>query len=479
MVLPVLLVCFALRCCVVFAAEKEISIYPTIVQERTTTETLVLRLTDEITLNLQKSSVLADELLVVTSSRDGNEVDTVDTSAIQENLYHDPHHRSSLIVVQRDGTVQVEGVINSKLRIKPLPQAERSLQGQILHSVYEVQEIKDDIVKMEPRLKSSFWRNQYNYWTNYFSGRTTPKPRTQVEKFVVEVHVVSDKEHHKHFKTNAELIAYLAVMTNAVNLRYVDMSRPKITFKLVGITRNTDDAFAHTVYGTLEATRTLEGLVKYYKAGKIPGNPDAVYLITNRDLSSVENGVLERGVAGLAFVGKLCTKLATAEGEDIAGSYSGVYAMAHELAHVLGSEHDQSSRCPWSAGYLMSYVDGGTNKYKLSVCSEEQIRKTVQSVSDACLREISQTKYMDQYKKVPGQKLAEIFYCRKMLKEQGRYNVVTVQKPSALASRCKMRCCFEKRYQQWCKEVDILEGMPCSYQKTCRRGVCGNHKWAV
>lgn len=452
--------------------------YPTIVQERTTSENLVLRLTDEITLNLEKSSVLAESLLVVSSSQDGVQVDNVDTSTIVGNLYHDSHHRSSLIVLQRDGAVQVEGVINSKLRIKPLPYAARSSQGQILHSVYEVREIKDDIMKIEPRLRSSYWRNGYFDWSSIFGRRTTPKPRKQVDKLVVEVHVVSDKEHQKHFSTNAELIAYLAVMINAVNLRYLDMARPKITFKLVGITRNTDDAFAHEVYGTLEASKTLAGLVKYYEAGNIPGNPDAVYLITNRDLSSIEKGVLKEGVVGLAVVGKLCTKFAVAEGEDIAGSYSGVYVMAHELAHVLGAEHDTSSRCPWSAGYLMSYVDGGTNKYKLSVCSEEQIRKTVQTVSDACLREKSQVNYMDQHKKVPGQKLAEVSYCRKMLKKNGRYNVVSFEKPSHLASRCKMKCCFRSGYTIWCQEVDILEGMACSYQKTCRRGVCASHKWA-
>uniref|UniRef100_G3MLN2 Peptidase M12B domain-containing protein n=1 Tax=Amblyomma maculatum TaxID=34609 RepID=G3MLN2_AMBMU len=477
MLLAALFVCFGLCCC---AAEKELAVYPKIVQERTTTESLVLRLTDEITLNLQKSTVLADKLLIVTSSEDGNQVETVDTSAIEENLYHDTHHRSSLMVQQRDGAVQVEGVINSKLRIKPLPQAERSLNGQILHSIYEVQEINDDIVRMEPRLKSSYWRDydDYDYWPNFAPTTTTRKPRTNIDTFVVEIHIVSDKEHHKHFATNEELIAYMAVMTNAVNLRYLDMTRPKITFKLVGITRNTDDAFAHVIHNTLEAVRTLEGLVKYYQQGKIPGNPDAIYLITNRDLSSIENGVLEKGVAGLAYLGKLCTKLAAAEGEDIAGSYKGVYPMAHELAHILGAEHDNTPKCPWSAGYLMSYVDGGTNKYRLSSCSEQQIRTTVQSASDACLRETSRTNYMNQHKQMPGRKITEAMYCQRMLREYGRYKI-TVQKPQHLAKKCKMNCCFQIGYRIWCQDVDILEGMKCGQQKTCRRGVCGIHKWTA
>lgn len=463
-----------LLCC---HAGKGWLVFPTILQERMTASNLVLRLNDDITLNLQRSSVLAEKLLVVTTTERGYNLDKVNTSDIQERLYHDTHHQSSLMIHQKNGALHVEGVINSRLRIKPLPEGERSSLGQIQHKLYEVDEIKGNFIKTEPKLQRSYW-NRYGHWfPPYIVRRTTAKPPTNVDKFVVEVHVISDKEHQKHFKTNKELIAYLAVMMNAVNLRYLDMSGPKISFVIIGITRSLSDPFAKHVQGTLEAAQTLKALVKYYKEGNIPDNPDAVYLITGLDLSSIEGGVLKKNVAGLAFLGTVCTKHGVAEGEDIATSYDGVYAMAHELAHTLGAEHDMTPKCPWSQGYLMSYADGGTKKYRLSPCSEEQIRKTVRRLSPTCISVQSSTNLMEQHKEVPGQKVPEEYYCRQILKENAHRRTVTPVKTPELSSKCKMYCCYNIGYMRTCRQVDILEGMACTYEKTCRRGVCGYHNW--
>ncbi|XP_049520502.1 venom metalloproteinase antarease-like TtrivMP_A [Dermacentor silvarum] len=119
---------------------EEFFVYPTLLQRRAATSNLVLHINDKIILNLERSSVLADELRFITTSDQGNELDMVDTSSIQESLYHDTHHQSSVRIREQDGFVQVEGVINSKLRIKPLPESERSSQGRLLHKVYEVHE---------------------------------------------------------------------------------------------------------------------------------------------------------------------------------------------------------------------------------------------------------------------------------------------------------------------------------------------------
>ncbi|KAL1470625.1 hypothetical protein MTO96_024129 [Rhipicephalus appendiculatus] len=101
---------------------------------------LVLHINDKIILNLERSSVLADELHFVTANDEGDVLELVDTSAIQKTLYHDARRQSSVRVRQQGGLVKVEGVIDSKLRIKPLPEGERSSHGQLLHKVYEVHE---------------------------------------------------------------------------------------------------------------------------------------------------------------------------------------------------------------------------------------------------------------------------------------------------------------------------------------------------
>ncbi|XP_077530258.1 venom metalloproteinase antarease-like TtrivMP_A [Haemaphysalis longicornis] len=483
MIHAVLLLAYSVLCLgsLQHSPEEELSVYLTVLSERASESTLVLKLTDSLTLSLEKSSVLGDEILLIKDADGSTEYSMVNTSGIQERLYHDPHHQSSLLVQDKDGALHVEGVVNSKLRIKPVPEGPRSSLGQVLHRVYAVTEGDDAYMKMDSRHQSlAKWNPQVpNY--GYYGWRPptwTTKPPTRTSNanlFVVELHVVSCQQHQAHFATNAELIAYLAVMVNAVNMRYLDMVSPQIRFKLVGITRSLTDQFVTKVHGTIHAEVTLQQLSTYYYLGNIAGNPDVVYFVTSQDLAMVQNGAVEKSLLGLAYIGTVCTKRGVAEGEDIAQSYSGVYCMAHELAHSLGSHHDVTAECPWSSGFLMSYIDGGTNKYKLSHCSERQIRTTFRTLSYYCILEASSANYMDYHKALPGQKINEHTYCLWTLKMKTYPAAVTVQKPLQLSSRCKMQCC--SRYL--CQVVDILEGMSCGGLMTCRRGVCGYHNRAL
>ncbi|XP_075531725.1 venom metalloproteinase antarease-like TtrivMP_A [Dermacentor variabilis] len=357
-------------------AEQGFYVYPTILQERTNSKNLVLRLSSNLTLNLQKSSVLADKLLLVTSTHEGQLLDTVDTSAIQEVLYQDVHHQSSVVLRHREGVVQVEGIINHELRIKPLPQDERSLDNKILHKIYKVQEIQGTYIDKEPTLSQVYQRshglNQRNRrdarnLNAHHSTKAKEEERSMnQEKFTVEIHVISDSVHNKDFKNSEELIAYLAIMTNAVNLRYLDMKNPRVSYILVGITRSKDDPVIIRKQGYLFAAGTLDALEAYYKEGKIPGKPDTIYLVTGQDLARVKDGKMDPTISGLAAVGAVCTQHAAGEGEDTARAYSGTNVMAHELAHLIGAPHDDERsndpECAWSQGYLMSYVDGGVKK---------------------------------------------------------------------------------------------------------------------
>ncbi|XP_049511383.1 venom metalloproteinase antarease-like TtrivMP_A, partial [Dermacentor silvarum] len=235
-------------------------------------------------------------------------------SSIEERLYQDTNHQSSVMVHHRDGTVQVEGILNSHLRIKPLPEGERSLEGQILHKIYEVQETKENFKDSEKH------RRQYQRTLQklllhclrpivflFFLAYMNKKKRTPFDKFVLEVHVLSDQAHNKDFNNNEELISYLAIMGNAVNLRYLDMKDPAIRMRLVGITRSKHESFAVHNQKTLDADKTLDSLVEYYRKGNIPGNPDVLYYITGQDLSGVEDGKLDTTFTGLAYTGRLCT----------------------------------------------------------------------------------------------------------------------------------------------------------------------------
>ncbi|KAH7933734.1 hypothetical protein HPB49_016417 [Dermacentor silvarum] len=172
------------------------------------------------------------------------------------------------------------------------------------------------------------------------------------------------------------------VRTESVNLRYLEMADPKINFLLVGVTRAKDHDFAKNDDGKIEAGEMLDGLERHKKEGRVPGNHDVVYLMTG-----------------------------------------------------LGSPHDETPECPWAEGYLMSYVDGGLKKYKLSACSQQTIRQNVKKLSQECFSVLSEKNYMTDHKKFPGQTVRAQYVCKKLIKKQAKGRKVFAQKGYAPENR--------------------------------------------
>ncbi|KAH6923723.1 hypothetical protein HPB50_005658 [Hyalomma asiaticum] len=144
----------------------------------------------------------------------------------------------------------------------------------------------------------------------------------------------------------------------------MDMRKPMVNFMLVGITRSRDDVFIGKVQGYLEAHLTLNGLKKYIDDGKVPGNPDILYLVTG-----------------------------------------------------MGAHHDTFPECPWEAGYLMSYVDGGLKRYRPSPCSVKAMQEVYRKLPPDCIQVHTKTNYMTKYKQYPGQTVRELYFCKKRVKK--------------------------------------------------------------
>lgn len=457
-----------MMCC--YADANEQRIYPRILQERSTAGKLALMLNKMITLNLEKSTVLVDNLIFVTSSKEQQKVEMVDTSDIQQSIYHDTHYQSSVMVRQEGGNVEVEGIVNHNLRIRPLPEGERSQQGQIPHTLYEVP-VTENFSNVEPEILRLRERSSRDNG----SGNWNKSPQSRAsgyQRFPVEVHIVSDKAHQKYFKDNLKLIAYLAIMMNAVNLRYLDTTNPKIDFLLVGITRAKDHDFAQTEGRFIDAGEMISGLKLYKSQGRILGHHDVVYLITGYDITKwLAKGKRYSGIRGRAKVATVCTQLGLGEGEDRPHGYLGVNTIAHELGHTLGAEHDRSPECPWKDGYLMSYEDGGLKKFRLSQCSERSIREYVGRLPDDCIRVLNRQNYLRDQRKYPGETIRKKYYCRKLMGNTEESKKVFVKK----ANGCFLQCCVEYPDNTWCGQYKMLDGMSCDPGKTCRRGVCAKH----
>uniref|UniRef100_A0A131YTM3 Reprolysin n=1 Tax=Rhipicephalus appendiculatus TaxID=34631 RepID=A0A131YTM3_RHIAP len=341
----------------------------------------------------------------------------------------------------------------------------------MLHKIFEVKPVIENLnaVPDYVRLMETYKLKNSN---GSRQGSHFPQSRAaNIDRFPVELHVISDKAHQKAYKKNEQLIIYMAVMTNAVNLRFMDMVNPKISFILVGVTRAKNHDFADSNGRDIDASKMYGGLKDYNKQGKIPGYHDVVYLATGLDMYMVVKGAKNNRILGLATEGGICAPNAVGEGEDTPHMYDGVRTMAHELAHTLGSPHDETPECPWADGYLMTNVEVGTNKHKISKCSEKKIREYVRKLSDDCIKVMNKQNYMKDQKRFPGQTIRDEYYCRKLTKQRGKKVKVIATK----APNCFLKCCYVFMGYRSCSKHEMLDGMTCGHGKTCKRGICGYH----
>ncbi|XP_077531716.1 uncharacterized protein LOC144144220 [Haemaphysalis longicornis] len=97
---------------------------------------------------------------------------------------------------------------------------------------------------------------------------------------------------------------------------------------------------------------------EFYEDGKLDYRPDVLLLLTNRGLVSLKRDNATSWLAGVAS-GLTCRK-GVAISTDAPGTFDGVYATAHELAHTLKGVH-----CPRIDGYLP----------RIPMCREKEIHE--------------------------------------------------------------------------------------------------------
>ncbi|KAM7298541.1 uncharacterized protein ISCGN_019135 [Ixodes scapularis] len=118
----------------------EYVVYPRLLEARGMNGEKLLHIDEKLTLRLEKSSVVAKNLVVSTLNVDG-QVDTlVDGREVEKDIYHDKSQMAAVSVTEKDGAVEVSGALGHTLRIAPLPLMGRSEDGQIAHKVFEIEE---------------------------------------------------------------------------------------------------------------------------------------------------------------------------------------------------------------------------------------------------------------------------------------------------------------------------------------------------
>ncbi|KAL1467411.1 hypothetical protein MTO96_042201, partial [Rhipicephalus appendiculatus] len=202
-----------------------------------------------------------------------------------------------------------------------------------------------------------------------------------------KVRVVADSTFMAGFKSYKDLVIYLMIEFNCINLRYRTATRPKmrIWFRSVDVSKRGNETYYHHLYGNvIDGLKSLYNLVEYVDRRKDKyGDYDIVFFVTGLDMAAVEGSRVEKALQGFAFVGSVCLRTRVGLGEDKADTFIGIRIIAHELGHTLGCSHDgtavdahirgiksDSARCPWEQGYLMSYIEENANSMKFSSCCD-------------------------------------------------------------------------------------------------------------
>ncbi|KAM7300298.1 putative metalloprotease [Ixodes scapularis] len=202
----------------------------------------------------------------------------MDGSYLEEDLFHDADAMASL-TLSNNGELQVEGVIGPKLRIMPAPEQERSSEGHAAHMIYEIPDghfgLHNDTVH-PPESYFNVSERAVNVNDIYNAKIIYP-----------ELFVLVDTAFFNQFKREEmKLIKYVCRTVNAMNLRYLSVSRPEVEFKLMGIEILTAEkerflqrvqGQPHYIYGP-QSLATLREYVKSQAAAY--KSYDLVYLIT-------------------------------------------------------------------------------------------------------------------------------------------------------------------------------------------------------
>ncbi|CAN8032588.1 unnamed protein product [Ixodes persulcatus] len=272
--------------------------------------------------------------------------------------------------------------------------------------------------------------------------------------FEAELRIVVDSDYLSYFKDKKEMIEYLAICMQLVNIRYEDTKEPMVQFLLTEVEIDSFGVF-HTVSGKdvecsscppklyVEAYHTLEAAKSMYGHSQ---EQDITVLVTSLDIVEKYGKSILNGIMGYAEPGGLCSERErVAIAEDAPHSYSLTQIIAHELGHTLGATHDgdltDNNHCSGNGGYIMAPYTHGSNNGHFSNCSIEEIQNFVKTLKDDCREVKSRNQLNENITTVlPGAIMNLTRYCE--LKHPSFCNITVNQDG---IKKCRFRCCFGGR----------------------------------
>ncbi|XP_064490164.1 venom metalloproteinase antarease TserMP_A-like [Ornithodoros turicata] len=465
-------------------------VFPQLVQSRSENGAKVLKVADDLVFTLTKSgNIFGENFIVRTFKEDGYTMEehTLNAADFEKDLYQDKDKMAAVMVKEQEG-LQVEGVLGLGLRIRPMPEMERSDYGHVAHVVYEVEEGDSHLTRA---VRETSHRAQVS--------ERRGEQYNAVMPFIIypEIHIISDSTHVSYFKDGmTSAVEYYGIFINAVNLRYQSVSSPEVSLKIMGITLNSEKEDKNYIFpiptsstDQIWGVESLYNVTHYIAKKHLYKDYDIVYLTTGLDLLGYEKDGRPESYRGFGFEGTACEYFKTGIGEDWLRRFTGVHTFAHEIAHILGCPHDGdyastallnapgSRHCPWTDGYIMSYKDTGLKHFMFSQCCNDMMSYTARR--NPCLREKNVYTGHTNATKFPGEVIN--------LSKQCSWWYPTVNETYAMTNYamgiCRVKCFMPKYYLGWETHtvIPVLDGTPCMSREdqrvydnktACYNGVC-------
>ncbi|KAM7298512.1 venom metalloproteinase antarease-like TtrivMP_A [Ixodes scapularis] len=453
--------------------------YPKLLESRGLSSEKVIHIKEGLTLHLEKSSILSENLVLTDLSGKEPVVTPMNGKYMERNLYHDKEKMAAVEVKEENGAVEVSGVISDTLRILPLHLMARAEDGSIAHKIFQVDApahrghdyIETSNIQLEER----------------FNGHNLSTPRqVQVpDPFLIETLIVVDKHFYKNFDNDTQLVTYLATSLATVNIRYSNASNPKVQLLIVNITKDPGSDFLRhisvsnpsKVYAAVRTT--LFQFAKKYRSALC----DAAMLITGWKLAKKNGSDVNERVKGRAFLGGLCKEQSRfGIVEDVAHTYSMVSAAAHEMGHILGMPHDGDipsyhvpnvtwEQCSATSGYLMAPSLLGKNEAFFSHCSLQHMRVFLGRQTEECY-EVKSKKAFQAPGQLPGVGLNMTALCKRLHPHVPGIKGVPIPKHD---ENCEFLCAWKMNNSMHAFIQRHVDGMPCGKGRICFRDKCGNY----
>ncbi|XP_075726838.1 venom metalloproteinase BumaMPs1 isoform X2 [Rhipicephalus microplus] len=383
---------------------KRETVWPLLLEERSAGEELIVMVTRDIVLRLQRASPLAKNVRVVRMFDVANLTSHPEDIQIESREVYEHAESSTVLLITTEKGLRIKGVINNNIRVsyddnqeikngEPVPHF-LDIIHHLVGSATWVNDASGDYDLTHPMKWNAILRERSDTGEIIHKEQNSTSPK----KVTVETTVVVTTKYAAAFKVHntrglKDIVDYLQVFIALVNLAFKTFNTKvldvQLTITSVLLLSKLKETFLRKIPGhedIIDRSSYNEFLVFMAKKEVLFGHADVVLLITSDSFGSLlPDGKVISGPIGMAAAGGACTTSRAAMISEQPLTLTGVLTATHEISHLLGCVHDGqpaphyltrspgAQSCSNNARHIMSTYRESKLVATFSSCSQAQV----------------------------------------------------------------------------------------------------------